>query len=161
MYTKTRTIILNSKPLAGCRSYSGQAPTNISFLNCAKKEIWESLRGRINCTVATMTEFVALEQANELGLESPIGLEAPTGLAECKTASEARYVIQVYLQVLESFQIDPESYRCHLPCERTGFEAELKYFYDRTLGNPIYFFSETDCNKIVIVRLHLEQQLFE
>ena len=90
--------------------------------------IWESVRERINCTVATMTEFVAVEDPNGPGLETPTSLE------ECKTTSEARYVAQAYLQTLESFQIDPASYGCRLPCERLGYEAELKYFYDRTQG---------------------------
>jgi hypothetical protein len=92
-----------------CKPYNDES----EFIDCNKKQLWNVLNPKINCSIA--------------GLESIV-----PNAAAIKYCNESSSAHNTFYQMEETFTevfSDLSKYNCPVPCSQKGFNYNIKYFH--------------------------------
>ena len=105
METKTTQLSLqNSK----CKIYENES----DFLKCCKEELTQSLKQKINCTIAGMEVFFPDNQT----------------YSECQSYENAKDTYAKLTATLTEFYLDFSTHNCPLPCSHGSYNFDIQYF---------------------------------
>ena len=99
-----------------CKTYNQES----EFIDCTKKQLWNVLSSKINCTIA--------------GLESIV--QNGTEIEYCSDSVSARQTFDHMVKTFDQVYSNLSKFNCPVPCRQKGFNYKIKYFHKNSWIEP-------------------------
>ena len=95
---------------------------NNEFIECGKKQIWELIKSRINCSIANLKSII------------PNNSE----ILECNSVLNAGITYRIMMSMFAEFSRKSSQNNCPIPCQQSSYYIKLRYLHKNALMDPEY-----------------------
>jgi len=109
IYLNEKMTTQINRQTAPCAFYKERS----EFVDCGKKQIWEMIKTRINCTIAILRSII------------PVNSE----ISQCNSHFEAGITYKIMQNIFAEFSRKSQLNNCPMPCQYNSYNIKLRYLH--------------------------------